>query len=519
MKVDLGLQVAANAFIDALTPILIAIDRGRAPDPTKPARAADDLRREVALEAFHLSCAFIDADRRAADEELWALIVAFAPVLDPGLLRQTPDELRAAQTTDGRRAYLDQPSTLFETLLATDLRDGTSWATTYYEHAVALGFMTASADSNTSRDELILIERYRTMLLQSIRTGRLPGDRAPTAPGPAPSGPGANANPHTDASAPTSAAATDATATDATATTDAEPALPPARPLDDLLDELDDLVGMTAVKEEVKLVTNLLRVQQLRRERGLKTMERSHHLIFTGNPGTGKTTVARLLSQIYRTLGVVDRGQLIETDRSGLVAGYVGQTATKVVEAFDRADQGVLLIDEAYALVRGGGTNDFGQEAIDTIVKLVEDRRDRIVVIAAGYPDEMDDFVGSNPGLASRFPKTIEFPDYDTDELLSIFSHLCDDANYLCDADAKEKVRDWLDRQPRIKGFGNGRLVRNLFEAIVSNQASRVVEIKDPSDIELVLLLPADIPGPDAVAVLDGSDPPKPDTQPPPANR
>ena len=151
-------------------------------------------------------------------------------------------------------------------------------------------------------------------------------------------------------------------------------------------------------------------------------LDQSRHLIFTGNPGTGKTTVARLLAQIYRTLGVVERGHLVETDRAGLVAGYVGQTAPLVQARFDEADQGVLLIDEAYSLVRGG-ERDFGREAIDTIVKLIEDRRDRIVVVMAGYPDEMEELIASNPGLRSRFPKVIHFPDYTTDELLADHRH------------------------------------------------------------------------------------------------
>ena len=161
----------------------------------------------------------------------------------------------------------------------------------------------------------------------------------------------------------------------------------------------------------MKLVTSLLRVQRIRAERGLPVLDQSRHLIFTGNPGTGKTTVARLLAQIYRTLGVVERGHLVETDRAGLVAGFVGQTAPLVTARFDEADQGVLLIDEAYSLVRGG-ERDFGREAIDTIVKLIEDRRDRIVVVMAGYPDEMDELIEANPGLRSRFPKVIHFPDY-----------------------------------------------------------------------------------------------------------
>jgi SpoVK/Ycf46/Vps4 family AAA+-type ATPase len=330
------------------------------------------------------------------------------------------------------------------------------------------------------------------MLLAAIRTGTRPdGTPIDAAPGTA-----VGAGSAVDAGAgPTGTDPTaGATATAGAAATTTAAAEAPPRPLDDLLAELDDLVGMKEVKDEIKLVTNVIRVQQLRRDRGLKALEQSHHLIFTGNPGTGKTTVARLLAQIYRTLGVVARGQLVETDRAGLVAGYVGQTAPKVVSAFDRAEEGVLLIDEAYALIREA--NDaFGQEAIDTIVKLMEDRRDRVVVVAAGYPDEMADFVGSNPGLESRFPKTIHFPDYSTDELVAIFSHLCEDSTYTCPAPTLDAVRAWFDAHPRTKGFGNGRLARNLFEEAVSTQATRVVAIADPTDDDLVTLLPADIPG------------------------
>jgi SpoVK/Ycf46/Vps4 family AAA+-type ATPase len=202
--------------------------------------------------------------------------------------------------------------------------------------------------------------------------------------------------------------------------------------------------------------------------------------------------VARLLAQIYRTLGVVEKGHLVETDRAGLVAGYVGQTAARVTDVFNHALQGVLLIDEAYALARGN-ENDFGQEAIDTLVKLIEDHRDDIVVIVTGYTQEMADFINSNPGLESRFPKTIHFPDYSNDELIAIFTSLCKKNAYQLDDAAEASVRHYFEQQARDKGFGNARLARNLFEAAVARQASRIVAITDPTDEQLCALTAADV--------------------------
>jgi hypothetical protein len=425
----------------------------------------------VVVDAYNLSCGFIDADGLHTDDELWALIAAFGPRMKTGLARATPSELRDAGLLAGSRSYLEQPSTLLDILVHSDGRDGGGRTATYARRAAQIGHAVASLDLLPSRTELDAIERFRAMVQRTLEAARAgAGYAGPrVAPGPAVAGPAEGLSP------------------------DADAALAPARPVEELLAELDALIGLREVKREVHLVANLLRVQQIRRERDLPVLEASRHLIFTGNPGTGKTTVARLLAQIYRTLGVVERGHLVETDRSGLVAGFVGQTAGRVVAAFDRADEGVLLIDEAYSLTRGGA-EDFGREAIDMIVKLVEDRRDRLVVILAGYPEEMAALVDANPGMRSRFPRTIHFPDYSNEELLAIFEAIGAEGRYQLDDAASRAVLDWFAAQPRDAGFGNGRLARNLFEAAVANQATRLVARDQPSDEELTTLTAADIP-------------------------
>jgi len=295
--------------------------------------------------------------------------------------------------------------------------------------------------------------------------------------------------------------------------------LGPLRPIEELLAELDGLVGLAPVKAEVKLVSDLLRVEKLRVERGLPVVEHSRHLVFTGNPGTGKTTVARLLAQVYRSLGVVEKGHLVETDRSGLVAGYVGQTALKVAEVFKSALGGVLLIDEAHALARGVGT-DFGHEAIDMIVKLMEDHRDDVIVIVAGYPDEMAGFLDANPGLRSRFPKTIFFPDYTDAELQLIFDGMCKKSHYVPTDDARAAVLAFLASQSRDRGFGNARLVRNLFEAVVARQASRVVArpSAEVTDDALVAIEAVDVnpPAPAEAAAAASPSAPAPSPDPTP---
>ena len=250
------------------------------------------------------------------------------------------------------------------------------------------------------------------------------------------------------------------------------------------------------MKSDVRQLINFLKVQKLREEQGLKVMPASRHLVFYGNPGTGKTTVARLVSQIYRTLGVLRRGHLVETDRAGLVAGYVGQTAIKVREAATRALGGVLFVDEAYTLTTGGA-GDFGQEAVETLLKLMEDHRDDLVVIVAGYTGRMQDFLDSNPGLRSRFNRHVYFDDYDERQLTSIFETFCRKADFRLTAEARSALSSVFKvlTASRDETFGNARTARNLFEATVSKQANRVVSLPRVDKEILSTVEAADIPG------------------------
>lgn len=261
--------------------------------------------------------------------------------------------------------------------------------------------------------------------------------------------------------------------------------------------ELDELIGLVQVKEEVHSLANFVKLQKQREKQGLKTPKMSYHLVFTGSPGTGKTTVARIVARIYKDLGVLKKGHTVETDRSGLVANYVGQTATKTNAIVDSALNGVLFIDEAYALVPQNPSQDYGQEAISTLLKRMEDDRDKLVVIIAGYTNEMKRFIDSNPGLQSRFSRYINFPDYTSAELTDIFKMYMRKNQYTMSSEAEEYLKKRFDDvvAHKTRNFGNARYARNVFEKSIQQQANRLAGEKNLSKEQLTELLIEDLQG------------------------
>lgn len=272
-----------------------------------------------------------------------------------------------------------------------------------------------------------------------------------------------------------------------------EPAVP-CRPAAEVLGELDALVGLDTVKREVRTLIDLIAVGRRREQAGLKAASPRRHLVFTGSPGTGKTTVARMYGEILASLGVLQRGHLVEVARVDLVGEHIGSTAIRTQEAFDRARGGVLFIDEAYSLAPEDAARDFGREAIDTLVKLMEDHRDEVVVIVAGYTAEMKRFLAANPGVASRFSRTVTFDDYSCDELLQIVEQQADENQYRLGEGAAEALLEHFAAMPKGPSFGNGRAARQTFEAMVERHAGRVASLADPSTDDLQLLYPGDLP-------------------------
>ncbi len=470
---DSMLADATGSFLSAVSAQLAALS----------GKPADGFLADAANEASNIVGGIISADDRMTDGELDAYLDAIGPLMDPPLVVST-QAARQLQLFAGMTGNLTTPSVLFDLLARSDAQQGSQRSHVYYELAMRLAHVGAALDLVPSPSELTVIDGFRTALLRHLDSLGVPrpGQPAPKT---------TTATPTPPSASPVSPSAS-APAAPPPAGAQRAALVAPTRSLTALLAELDQLVGLANVKAEVRRLSSLLQVQQLRAERGMPVIETSHHLVFTGNPGTGKTTVARLLSQIYHAVGVVTEGHLVETDRSKLVAGFVGQTALKTQTALESALGGMLLIDEAYALARGG-ENDFGLEAIDTLVKFMEDHRDDIAIIAAGYPAEMTDFIDSNPGLKSRFTRAIYFPDYSEDELVHIFLQLGDQNQYQLSDDALLRVQHFIAAEPRTRGFGNARFVRNLFETAIAHQAVRLAPLSDPSDEQLTTLTADDI--------------------------
>lgn len=415
----------------------------------------DELGFDATADAFEICKAMIDVDGMLTDQELLRFVEFFAPK-DAGLHTKPPAELRRSRFFRKARVFLHKPSPLFHQLIHADRQDGGRRCAVYLARSIELMQVIASLDSLVSHVELGAIDGFRTALTMAAD----------------------NAGVDTHLAEPDDR--------DGCETAEAD-----REQLQDLVAELESLIGLEPVKQRVRQLCDLLTVMRLREERGLMVPPMTHHLAFVGNPGTGKTTVARLIGRIYRALGLLDKGHLVEVDRADLVAGYVGQTATKVDEVIESAMDGVLLIDEAYGLVRG--SDGYGAEAVDALVKRMEDHRDRVVIILTGYPDELESLLDSNPGLRSRIARVIGFPDYTDDELVAIFARVAEESGYRTTG-VEGPVRNFFAVVDRDKQFGNGRAARQLFEDMMVEHASRVARLSSPTEDDLVALTAEDLP-------------------------
>ena len=379
---------------------------------------------------------------------------------------------------------LFQPPAFFAALRDYDRRKGTTLARRFTDQLTLLLLLFAAVDGVVSEAEAGFVNACSDTLLALCERDGLSGDR-----------PALKADEfvtHVPAPAQPPAEVVPAAEQEETPLPESEPTL------EELLAELDGLCGLEQVKQDVKSLINLVKVRRLREEAGLPVPPMSLHLVFLGNPGTGKTTVARLLAKLYHAIGVLPKGQLVEVDRSGLVAGFVGQTALKTQEVIQKAIGGVLFIDEAYALVNQDNGNDFGREAVEVLLKNMEDHRKDLVVIVAGYSQLMEKFIHSNPGLESRFNKYFYFEDYDGAQLFTILQSMCDKNGYVLTPEGEALARrELMDLyEDRDENFGNARDVRNLFEQAVARQSDRVARLEAPTREQLMELRPEDLTEP-----------------------
>ena len=378
---------------------------------------------------------------------------------------------------------LFQPPAFFAALRDYDRRKGTMLARRFTDQLTLLLLLFAAVDGVVSEAEACFVNACSDTLLALCEQDGLSGDR-----------PALKADEFvTRVPAPTHSPVEEPPAEER-----AETPPEPEPSLEELLAELDGLCGLEQVKQDVKSLINLVKVRRLREEADLPVPPMSLHLVFLGNPGTGKTTVARLLARLYHAIGVLPKGQLVEVDRSGLVAGFVGQTALKTQEVIQKAIGGVLFIDEAYALVNQDNGNDFGREAVEVLLKNMEDHRKDLVVIAAGYSQLMEKFIHSNPGLESRFNKYFYFEDYDGGQLFTIFQSMCSKNGYVLTPEGESLARRELMAlyEARDENFGNARDVRNLFEQTVARQSDRVARLEAPTREQLMELRPEDLTEP-----------------------